>query len=231
MRPSGLASGLKQDQFLLLVTSSRISRITDYGCRQTGPLFGDMATVTLLARQDSRLYPSRFNVVFAAAEKVATDAAYFDFHLRENVPSPAPDGREDVHPQRLVFSLNGLAIADAAPRAMSTAVVSALEVTGIDAAEVRFVVPHQAGTGIVRLAAMKLDTAGVRGEVVNGMTSEVGNVSACSIPYSLDKWWDKLSGTIACPTAAVGMPGQAEISRGCILLEAIERQNDLARAA
>src|SRR5439155_7024390 len=37
---------LGQDQFILVVNASRISRITDYGCTQTGPLFGDLATVT-----------------------------------------------------------------------------------------------------------------------------------------------------------------------------------------
>ena len=32
-----------------MVTASRISRITDYGCKQTAALFGDLATATLLA--------------------------------------------------------------------------------------------------------------------------------------------------------------------------------------
>ncbi|HEV3137801.1 MAG TPA: hypothetical protein VGZ26_07845, partial [Pirellulales bacterium] len=33
---------LGQDQFALVVTVSRISRITDYECKQTAPLFGDI---------------------------------------------------------------------------------------------------------------------------------------------------------------------------------------------
>src|SRR6476660_4831495 len=48
---------LAQDQFLLVVTASRISRITDYGCKQTAGLFGDLATVTLLARSDNHKHP------------------------------------------------------------------------------------------------------------------------------------------------------------------------------
>jgi 3-oxoacyl-[acyl-carrier-protein] synthase III len=40
---------LRRDEYLLVVASSRISRITDYSCRQTAGLFGDMASATLLA--------------------------------------------------------------------------------------------------------------------------------------------------------------------------------------
>ena len=93
-----------------------------------------------------------------------------------------------------------------------------LQTTGLRPEDVQFVVPHQAGTAIVRLAAMKLEEIGVRGAVINGLTSQVGNVSSCSVPYALKKAWDDLDGTIACPTAGVGTPGKAEVSQGCILL-------------
>ena len=41
---------LERDRYLLIVTASRISRITDFACKQTGALFGDMATATLISR-------------------------------------------------------------------------------------------------------------------------------------------------------------------------------------
>ena len=41
---------MRQDQFVLVVTASRISRITDYGCPQTAGLFGDLATATLISK-------------------------------------------------------------------------------------------------------------------------------------------------------------------------------------
>ena len=90
----------------------------------------------------------------------------------------------------------------------------------------QFVVPHQAGTTIVRLAAMKLEEIGVRGAVINGLTSHIGNVSSCSVPYALKKAWDDLDGMIACPTAGVGTPGEAEVSQGCILLRACPGSGD-----
>ena len=231
LKPRGLGNGLQRNEFLLVVNSSRISRITDFGCHQTGPLFGDLATVTMLARQDSQVYPPRFNLLFAKAETIATEAAYFSFHLRKNVAAPQRDGGRALAPERLVFSFNGPAIADAAPRAMSAAMTAALQTTGISPDAVKFVVPHQAGTGIVRLASMKIESSGITAEVINGITSEVGNVSSCSIPFALKAKWNQLDGVIACPTAAVGAPGRCEMSRGCILLQAASKQDRASRAA
>ena len=222
---------LDRDQFVLVVVANRISRITDYACPQTAPLFGDMATATLLSRTDSDRYPVHFEVLYAGAEKKRADGAFFDFHLRRNVPVPSADGGRSVEPERLVFSLNGLGIADAAPRAMSHALAKALRAARIDPAELRFVVPHQAGTGIVRLAEMKFEEIGIRGEVINGMTAQIGNVSSCSIPYTLWKMWPQLAGTIGCPTAAVGNPGEANVSQGCILLRSTATHRRLAQAA
>jgi 3-oxoacyl-[acyl-carrier-protein] synthase III len=211
---------LGREQFVLLVTASRISRITDYGCKQTAALFGDLATATLLARNDSHKHPVHFEILYADAEKQPAEAAFFDFHLRQNVLAPQADGGTEHTHERLVFSLDGMGIADVAPRAMAGAVAKALQATGVRGEDVRFVVPHQAGNSIVRFTGMKLESCGVRGEVINGLTQHVGNVSSCSIPYALKQTWDRLSGTIACPTAAVGRPGEREVSQGCILLRA-----------
>ena len=74
----------------------------------------------------------------------------------------------------------------------------------------------------MRLTAMKMEEIGVRGELINGLTSDVGNVSSCSVPYALRKTWSRLQGTIVCPTAGVGHPGEAKVSQGCIILQAME---------
>lgn len=210
---------LRQDQFVLVVNTNRISRITDFGCQQTSALFGDLATATMLARDDSARYPTHFSLVHARAIKRPADGAYFQFHVRENVPLPQKDGTRRLSGKRLVFSLDGMGVADTAPRAMADEINTALTTANIPADQVQFVVPHQAGAGIVRLATMKIEALGIRGEVVNGLTAEIGNVSSCSIPYALRSQWDRLEGLIACPTAAVGRPGIAEMSQGCILLQ------------
>jgi hypothetical protein len=96
---------------------------------------------------------------------------------------------------------------------------------------IRFVVLHQAGSRFVEFTGMKLESAGVRGELINGLTPHIGNVSSRSIPYALKKSWRRLHGLVACPTAAVGSPGISEVSQGCILLRSTplhDRQRQVA---
>ena len=222
---------LHRDEFLLVVAASRISRITDYSHPQTAGLFGDMASATLLAPVASRRYPAHFEIVHADAEKQPADRPAFDFHMRPSVPFPAPEGGTAHADERLVYSLDGMAIAEIAPRAMSAAAAKALAEAGLSGGDVNFVVPHQAGSGIVRFTGMKLDEYGIGGELVNGLTRRTGNVSACSIPHALKQTWGRLAGLIACPTAAVGSPGRPEVLQGCILLRATalhERQVHVA---
>lgn len=209
---------LERDQFILVVTVNRTSKIVDYECRQTAGLFGDFAQATLLARSDSRRYPVHFDVLFAAAETCPADGVYFDYHLRKDVTVPTAEGGRSIALRRLVFSLNGLGIGDAAPRAMAAVAEKALRDARIDPKDVSFVIPHQAGSGIVRLTAMQLDGIGVNGEVVNGVTREVANISSSSVPYAIKREWDRLDGILLCPTAGVGNPGDATLTRGCIIL-------------
>ena len=135
----------------MVVTASRISRITNYGCKQTAPLFGDMGTVTILAPTGSEKYPVHFELVHARAGMQTAERVFFDYHVQENVPLPTPDGGRDCVPRRLVFSLDGMGIAEAAPRAMAASTAKALKETHIQPDEVQYLVPHQAGTGIVSL--------------------------------------------------------------------------------
>jgi 3-oxoacyl-[acyl-carrier-protein] synthase III len=212
--------GLRRNEYLLVVVATRISRITDYGCGQTAGLFGDMASATLVTTPANRRHPLHFEIVHAAAERQPTERPAFDFHVRREVPVPSPRGGRLVADERLVYSLDGMAIAEAAPRAMAAATASSLAAVELAAGDVDFVVPHQAGTGIVRFTEMQLESLGVRGEVVNGLVARTGNVSACSVPHALARTWPRLGGTIACPTAAVGAPGRPEVLQGCVLFRA-----------
>jgi 3-oxoacyl-[acyl-carrier-protein] synthase III len=112
-----------------------------------------------------------------------------------------------------------MGIADAAPRAMTNALAKSLLVQGLRPEDVRHVVPHQAGTAIVRLTAMKMEEIGILAQTANGLTSRVGNLSSGSVPFALKQLWCRMRGTIACPVAAVGNPGEAQIAQGCLLLQ------------
>lgn len=222
---------LGRDETILVVVATRISRITDYGCSQTGGLFGDMASATLLSPLASRRHPVHFRLVHARAERQPAERPFFDFHLRSEVPVPVFGGGRSAAAKRLVYSLDGMGIAEMAPRAMSAAVANALAATGLHAEDLRFVVPHQAGSGIVRFTGMQLEGLGFRGELVNGLTSRTGNVSACSVPHALRHEWNRLTGLVACPTAAVGAPGRPEVLQGCVLLRSTTHHDRQASAA
>ena len=223
--------GLRRGEYVLVVVATRISRITDYGCGQTAGLFGDMASATLVTTTANRRHPVHFEIVHAAAEKQPAARPAFDFHVGHDVPLPAARGGRTRAAERLVYSLDGMAIAELAPRAMAAATASSLAAAKLQPADVDFVVPHQAGTGIVRFTGMQLDSLGVRGELINGLVARTGNVSACSLPHALAQTWTRLRGLVACPTAAVGSPGRPEVLQGCVLLRATplhERRPDVA---
>ncbi len=222
---------LQPNEFILVVTASRISRITDYSCRQSSALFGDLATATMISRLDSTKHPVHFELLGAHVEQKPTKRPFFQFSLRKEVLAPTYEGGQHFDPERVVFSLDGMGIADAAPRAMASAASDMLDETGLAAENVDYIVPHQAGSGIVRFAEMKLREVGFTAEVINGMTSDVGNVSSGSVPYTLGKLWHKLDGTILCPIASVGPPGECVVAQGCIALRSTANHQALSYVA
>lgn len=222
---------LDRDEFVLVVVANRISRITNYGCSKTGGLFGDMASATLIAPLSSSRYPAHFEIVHAQADRQPAERPFFDFHIQHDVPVPRPGGLREHEAERLVYSLDGMGIAETAPRAMSAAVAEALAETGFAAKDLQFVVPHQAGSGIVRFTGMQLEGLGIESQLVNGLTRHTGNVSACSVPHALHHEWQRLHGLVACPTAAVGAPGQPEVLQGCILLKSTAHHDRRASVA
>lgn len=222
---------LSDREYMLVVVANRISRITNYGCSKTGGLFGDMASATMISPGSSTRHPVHFELVHAQADRQPAERPFFDFHLQEHVPVPGPGGQRQHEPQRLVYSLDGMGIAETAPRAMSAAVAETLGETGYAAGDLQFVVPHQAGAGIVRFTGMQLEGLGIESELVNGLTRHTGNVSACSVPHALHHEWQRLHGLVACPTAAVGAPGQAEVLQGCVLLKSTPHHDHRASVA
>lgn len=221
---------LTANQTVLVITSSRISRITDFEDRQAGALFGDFSSATLLARCDSAKYPVHLELMDAQFERKAVSRPYFNFASKENVLAPTDSGERHTVARRLVFTLDGMGIADTAPRAMADAARKMAENNEIDPSQVDCMVPHQAGTGIVRLTGMKLDDAGFEAKPINGLTGDYGNVSSGSVPLALQANWSQLHGSIFCPVAAVGAPGKPEVSQGCIYLRGPDQTTQLKAA-
>ena len=219
---------LSDSEFILVVTASRISRITDFSCRQSGALFGDLATATMLSRCDSKTYPVAFEVIDARYGKKPVSRAYFDFTMRDDVLVPTDNGGRSHDARRLVFSMDGMGIADTAPRAMAASAKEVLVANAVNPQDIQHIVPHQAGDGILRLAGMKFEDIGLTADVVSGMAREVGNVSSGSVPFALKRLWGELYGNVLCPVAAVGGPGKSEMSQGCILLRSMRKSQSIA---
>jgi 3-oxoacyl-[acyl-carrier-protein] synthase-3 len=227
----GPAVELQPDEFVLLVTTSRISHITDYECPETSGLFGDMATATMISRSDSQRYPVRLELTAASTDRLPTNRPFFDFVSRNDVPVPTTDGGKQIQGKRIVFTLDGMGVADSASRAMAAASMEMAQQLGLSPGDIDFIIPHQAGSAIVRLAEMKMRDEGFTGEVVNGMANQIGNVSSGSIPYAIHRKWQDLHGNILCPVASVGRPGKPFVTAGCIALRAVECNSPLRDSA
>ena len=223
----GPAVDLQPDEFILLVTTSRISHITDYQCPETSGLFGDMATTTMISRNDSQRYPVRLQLLAARTDRLPTNRPFFDFVRRYDVPVPTSDGGKQVQQERIVFTLDGMGVADSASRAMAGSALEMAHQLGLNPGDIEFIIPHQAGSAIVRLAEMKMRDQGFTGEVVNGMANQIGNVSSGSIPYAIHRKWSQLQGNILCPVASVGRPGKPFVTEGCIALRSVDCTADL----
>ncbi|MEM8735717.1 MAG: 3-oxoacyl-[acyl-carrier-protein] synthase III C-terminal domain-containing protein [Planctomycetota bacterium] len=218
---------LAAGQYYLVVTATCISRINDFSNPQSGGLFGDFATATMLRRMDCDRLSSKFELCDASYQRKEANRAFFDFEKIDTGLAPTPEGNSESIRERVVFKLDGMGIADTAPRAMADAAEDICQKNHMEPANVDWVVPHQAGTGIVRLTGMKLEQCGFSVEPINGLTANCGNVSSGSVPMALADHWDRLHGHIVCPVAAVGAPGKAEVSQGCILLRGTQLSKSL----
>ena len=157
--------------------------------------------------------------MLAEAEICPANGVFFDYHLRRTCRFP-----RRRRPERGATAAGLLAQRHGdrrcRPAGDGRGAEKSLRPLTCDPKDVSFVVPHQAGSGIVRLAAMQLEGLGVGGEVINGLTREVANISSSSVPYAMKRQWDRLDGIVLCPTAGVGNPGEATVTRGCVILRA-----------
>ena len=212
---------LRQNQFVMVVTASRISRITDYGCKQTAPLFGDLATVTILSPIDSEKYPVHFDLIFAGAGMRPAESVFFDYHLLENVVVPTPEGGEAVPHVGSCSRSTDLGLPTLRPvpwpaplRRRSAACVSVPKRYSFSSPSGRD--QHRASHGN--------EIGGDRRPRRSDQWVDKRRRQRQFVLRSLclTETWNRLRGTIVCPTAGVGHPGDAEVSQGCIILQATE---------
>jgi 3-oxoacyl-[acyl-carrier-protein] synthase III len=219
------------EQGFLLVTVGRTSKFTDFGAADTGALFGDFATATLITHCANRLHPPRLllshsSTALPETRSLSPDAALlseslFDYQRRTDVLTPTPDGGAERVAERLCWTMDGVGVLYAAGPAMSGAVTRALDSLRLRTTDIQWLLGHQPGRKVMERAAGGLREHGYRGELPLDLTARTGNISCSSIPHALALHWDQLDGLVACPAIGMYAPGSKFMSQGCLIFEAV----------
>lgn len=178
----GLALGdnfVRRGQFrrVLVIGVEVLSRIVDWQDRSTCVLFGDGAGAVLLGPESD---PKR---------GVLSTHLYSDGNFTEILLQQAGGSREPITPEaiaakRHLVKMNGREVYKHAVRNMAAASKTALEANGLTAADVNWVLAHQANLRIIEGVA---ERAGIPLERFYLNVERYGNTSSASVPTALDE--------------------------------------------
>ncbi|MDY7544960.1 beta-ketoacyl-ACP synthase III [Glaciimonas sp. CA11.2] len=154
---------------VLVIGTEVFSRILNFEDRTTCVLFGDGAgAVVMTASQEPGVL----------ATKLHADGRYGHILcVPGNVSSGAVDGSAFLY-------MDGPAVFKLAVSVLEKVAKEALEIAGISASEIDWLIPHQANIRIMQSTARKL---GLPPERMVVTVDQHGNTSAASIPLALDK--------------------------------------------
>lgn len=157
---------VSENRPVLVIGMDALSKITDYTDRSTCILFGDAAGAAVFGVGDSIEYIGLH--------------AYGDPKGALLVPA-----YDNVHPDRERYIyMDGPEVFKFATKELSRAAKEAMDVLGLTADDIDFVIPHQANLRIIDAAARRLKMP-MEKFFVN--VDRVGNTSAASIPVAMDQ--------------------------------------------
>lgn len=164
---------------VLVVSAETLSRITDYTDRSTCVLFGDAAGAAIYTASEN-------DDAGILSSFIAADGSGADYLYMEALPveqDPMHDDRTFDHTARFL-KMQGAPVvrftATAVPHAIDQAMIRA----GLDAAQIDWVVPHQANLRILDVIAKKYN---IPKEKIYVNIDRFGNTSSASIPLALDE--------------------------------------------
>lgn len=165
-----------QCEYVLVVGVELLSRVLNWGDRTTCVLFGDGAGAVVLGPSDS-------------SRGILSTRLYTDGSLAESLIIPGGGSREPLTPEGLLarrnkVHMNGQEIFKVAVRNLTSASKEALEIAGLTASDIDWVVAHQANLRILAQVASRLAVPMDR-FVLN--IERYGNTSSASIPIALDE--------------------------------------------
>lgn len=144
----------------LVVAAEKLSSVTDYTDRATCVLFGDAAAAFVLQGSEER-------------------------HVLASYMASRNDGWESLYAHVGQYTvMNGQEVYKFATSAMPEAIEKVLERAGKKIGDVRWIIPHQANTRIIKSVMQKFD---LPGEKVMITLDRTGNTSSATIPCILDE--------------------------------------------
>lgn len=153
---------------VLVIGAEVFSRILNFNDRGTCVLFGDGAGAVLLTASDT---PG------ILASKLHADGRYADILC---VPGKVSGGALEGS---AFLAMDGQAVFKLAVSVLEKVAQEALEIAGMAASQIDWMIPHQANIRIIQSTAKKL---GLPMERVIVTVDQHGNTSAASIPLALD---------------------------------------------
>jgi 2-oxoisovalerate dehydrogenase E1 component len=170
---------------VLLITAEAVSPVLDLADPATVFIFGDAASASLVTARP----------IGASSLKV---------HPPLLLAGPDPDASiylPTFPGSKQTLSMDGIAVARIAYKAMGNAILAALRGLGLGVADVSALVPHPGSKRILQNVA---EYAGISPELVRATLADTGNTSSSSIPLVLERYWDELPGAGYIALAAFG---------------------------
>ena len=162
--------------YVLVVTSDILSKITDYTDRNTCVLFGDGAGAAVLGRGNSSGDAGILST-YLTADGRGADLLYMPAG-GSALPASEQTVREHLH----YLKMNGREVFRFASKAMVEVSENLLEKAGLGYQDIDVFIPHQANMRIIKTAMKNMQIA----EAKTLITIDIlGNMSAASIPVAL----------------------------------------------
>ena len=162
----------------LVIGAEVLSKVIDWKDRSTCVLFGDGSGAAVLRNGNKNgLIKSYLKAKGEKWESLTIGAADFD----------TPFAEEKILKDRII-KMNGREVFKFATKAIEDGVKKILEDTDVSLEEIKYIVPHQANSRIIRSAAKRL---GIEKEKFYVNLDKVGNTSSATVPIALNEMYEK----------------------------------------
>ncbi len=161
----------------LIIGTEKLSSIINWNDRSTCVLFGDGAGAAVLAACE----PEKNTYV---CSKLGSDGNYSDILHVPGGGSCCPMSQKVLDENLQYLAMSGQEVFKLAVNSMVAAASETIEQAGIEVDAVRWLIPHQANTRIIKSVAKRL---GVPEERAFINLTKYGNTSAATIPIALDE--------------------------------------------